>query len=53
MPIEGLTGPRDLPVLTQALRRRGVTEADARKILGENFLRVFRSALGIPGEIAR
>jgi membrane dipeptidase len=52
-PIEGLTGPQDLPVLTEALRRRGVTDADARKILGENFLRVFRSELGIPRKMSR
>jgi len=51
--IEGLTGPQDLPVLTEALRRRGVTDADARKILGENFLRVFRSELGIPRKMSR
>ncbi|HKV44805.1 MAG TPA: dipeptidase [bacterium] len=47
--IEGLTGPQDLPALTAALLRRGVSEANVRKVLGENFLRVFRSVLGVPG----
>lgn len=46
--IEGLTGPRDLGVLTDALLRRGMPEADVRKVLGGNFLRVFRSVMGIP-----
>jgi len=48
-PIEGLAGPQDLPAVTEALRRRGMSERDARKILGENVLRVFRSGLGVPG----
>ena len=47
--IDGLTGPRDLPAVTAALLRRGVPERDVRKILGENFLRVFRTVLGVPG----
>jgi membrane dipeptidase len=34
-----------LPRLTAALARRGYRAADIRKILGENFLRVFRAAL--------
>ncbi|MCC6179865.1 MAG: dipeptidase [Chloroflexi bacterium] len=31
-----------LPRLTEAMLRAGLDEADARKILGENFLRLFR-----------
>ncbi len=46
--IPGLTGPQDLPTLTEAMLRRGLSDADVRKILGENFLRVFRAGLGIP-----
>jgi len=50
--IEGLEGPQHLAALTGALRRRGVAEPDVRKILGENFLRVFRTVLGVPGRSA-
>ena len=50
--IEGLDGPQHLAVLTDALRRRGVAEPDVGKILGENFLRVFRTVLGVPGRTA-
>ncbi len=31
-----------LPLLTEALLKKGYSRADVRKILGENFLRVFR-----------
>jgi membrane dipeptidase len=50
--IEGLEGPQHLAALTGALRRRGVAEPDVRKVLGENFLRVFRTVLGVPGRSA-
>jgi membrane dipeptidase len=30
--------------LTEALLRRGWSESDLRKVLGENFLRLFRTA---------
>jgi membrane dipeptidase len=43
--IPGLAGSRDLPNLTEAMLRRGMSEEDVRKVLGENFLRVFRSTL--------
>lgn len=46
--IPGLTGPRDLGALTDALLRRRISEADVRKVLGGNFLRVFRGVLGLP-----
>lgn len=46
--VPGMVGSPDLPNLTGALLERGFPEADILKILGENFLRVFRSDLGLP-----
>jgi membrane dipeptidase len=43
--IPGLAGSRDLPNLTDAMLRRGMSEGDVRKVLGENALRLLRSAL--------
>lgn len=43
--IPGLAGSRDLPNLTDAMLRRGMSEGDVRKVLGENALRVLREAL--------
>jgi len=43
--IEGLDGPAGLPLVTGEMLRRGWPEADIRKVLGDNWLRVFRSAL--------
>src|SRR5438128_1692679 len=40
----GLEDVSKMPALTAALLRRGYTEADVRKILGGNFLRVLREA---------
>jgi membrane dipeptidase len=47
--IPGLAGSRDLPNLTEAMLRRGLPEETVRKILGENFLRVFREVIGVSG----
>jgi membrane dipeptidase len=47
--IPGLEGPAGLPLVTEALLDRGWSEADVRKVLGENWLRVFRSDLGRQG----
>lgn len=37
----GLEDPRNFPKLTDALLARGYSEEDTRKILGENFMRVY------------
>jgi membrane dipeptidase len=39
--------PSDLPKITEALLRRGFTETDIRKVLGENVLRVLRDVMGV------
>lgn len=41
---EGITGIDGLPKITRALLERGWSEADVKKVLGENFLRVFAAA---------
>lgn len=46
--VDGLAGPDGLPLVTAELVRRGWPERDVRKVLGENWLRVFRSELGRP-----
>ena len=43
--VPGLARERDLPNLTERLVERGWPEADVRKLLGENWLRVFRDSL--------
>ena len=43
--VPGLARERDLPNLTEVLVKRGWTEPDVRKVLGENWLRVFRALL--------
>jgi membrane dipeptidase len=41
--VPGLARERDLPNLTERLVERGWSEPDIRKVLGENWLRVFRA----------
>jgi membrane dipeptidase len=41
--IPGLVGTRDLPNLTERMVERGWQDADVRKALGENWLRVLRA----------
>ncbi|WP_324715721.1 dipeptidase [Carboxydochorda subterranea] len=43
---QGLEDPSRLPALTEALVRRGYDDGSIRKILGENFARLFRTVLG-------
>lgn len=50
--IEGCFTSRDLPALTDALADRGFIEEDMRKVLGENFLRVFRAVMGLASHTA-
>jgi len=45
-PPVGLEDVTRLPGITTGLVQRGYSEADVRKILGENFLRVFRQVAG-------
>jgi membrane dipeptidase len=40
---QGLNGVQDFPKITEALLKRGYTEKDIDKILGGNFLRVFKA----------
>lgn len=42
----GLDDARGLPRITEGLLRRGYSETDVKKILGENVLRVMREAIG-------
>ncbi len=46
--LPGLQYSRELPNLTDELVGRGFNETDVRKVLGENFLRVFRDVMGKP-----
>ncbi len=39
----GLNGVEDYPKITQGLLQRGYSEKDIKKILGGNFLRVFKA----------
>ena len=44
--IEGMDGVAGLPLVTEALVSRGYSEEDVGKILGGNFLRLYRRVLG-------
>ena len=43
---QGLEDESKMPALTGALMRKGYSERDIRKIMGENFLRVVRQVVG-------
>jgi membrane dipeptidase len=45
----GLEDASKYPAITEGLLRRGYTEADIRKILGENMLRVMADVEGVAG----
>ena len=48
--LEGTTGtPHDFPIVAEALSTRGLADQDVAKVMGENFLRVFRAEIGVPG----
>jgi membrane dipeptidase len=40
---KGLDDVSSFPLITQALRKRGYSKKEVKKILGENFIRVFRA----------
>ncbi|QEU89855.1 dipeptidase [Streptomyces kanamyceticus] len=46
--LPGLEGPAGLPLVTEALLRRGWGDADIARVLGGNVLRLFRDGLGRP-----
>ncbi|MFC5182873.1 dipeptidase [Actinomadura harenae] len=46
--VPGLDGPRGLPLVTEALLRRGHSEPDILKILGDNVHHLFQKQLGRP-----
>ena len=45
----GMKGTEDLPLVTYEMLRRGYTEQEIRKVLGENFLRAFAQAEKVAG----
>jgi membrane dipeptidase len=46
--LPGLEGPAGLPLVTEALLRRGWAEPDVVAVLGENVRRLYRAELGRP-----
>lgn len=44
-----MKGTEDLPLITYEMLRRGYTEQEIRKVLGENFLRAFAQAEKVAG----
>ncbi|MFJ4770804.1 dipeptidase [Streptomyces uncialis] len=49
--LPGLTGPAGLPLVTEALQRRGWPEDDIVAVLGGNALRLLREELGRPASV--
>ncbi len=45
----GMSGAEDTPLVTYEMLRRGYTETEIRKVLGENFLRAFAKAEQVAG----
>ena len=45
----GMNGMEDLALVTYEMLRRGYTEQEVRKVLGENFLRAFEQAERVAG----
>jgi membrane dipeptidase len=50
---EGMEDCSKLPKITEALIRKGYSDADIRKILGENTLRVMEAAEWVSQEMGR
>jgi len=48
---QGIDSPADLPKITAALMQRGYSAEDCRKILGANFLRVFREVEAVSKQL--
>jgi membrane dipeptidase len=48
---DGMDSPADFPKITAALRSRGHSAEDCRKVLGGNLLRVFREVEGVSHEL--
>jgi membrane dipeptidase len=46
----GMNGMEDLALVTYEMLRRGYTEQEIRKVLGENFLRAFAKAEQVAGK---
>ena len=44
--VPGLTGPADLPVLTEALAGRGFSDADVAAVMGGNLRRLLNESIG-------
>ncbi|MCX5166562.1 dipeptidase [Streptomyces antibioticus] len=49
--LPGLTGPAGLPLVTEALQRRGWRDDDIVAVLGGNVLRLFHAGLGRPAAV--
>ncbi|MEK6375631.1 MAG: dipeptidase [Acidobacteriota bacterium] len=50
---EGMEDVSKLPKIRAELKRRGYSEADIRKIMGENFMRVFAAAEKVAKELQK
>jgi membrane dipeptidase len=50
---EGMEDVSKLPKIPAELKRRGYSDADVRKIMGENFMRVFKEAERVAAEMRK
>jgi membrane dipeptidase len=48
VPPKELNGVQDFPLITKALLERGYKKKEIKKILGENFIRVFKANQMLP-----
>ena len=42
----GIRGAQDYPKITRGLKKRGFSDEDIKKIMGDNFLRVWKQVTG-------